>query len=166
ELALPLLRRGIAIAERIGASTITPLLLFSLSLCELDLGMFAEAGATARRALDGGAGHDPVSKGLARWVLGQVALELHDLAGAARELDAATEVLAQYDDWYAIALASRARLHLASGEVTEARQLARRATAKVRAQDGFQDGEAFVRRVELDALEAAGDHGALREAAG
>jgi tetratricopeptide (TPR) repeat protein len=166
ELALPLFRRGVAIAERIGATTITPLLQFSLALSELELGMHAEAAASARRGLDSGVGNDPVSRGLSRWALGMVALETHDLATAERELDAAAEVLDQYADWHAIAIASRARLHLACGEIAQARQLASHAATIVRPQDGFQDGEAFVRRVELDALEAAGDGAALREAAG
>lgn len=165
ELALPLLRNGIAIAERIGAVTVTPLLQFSLALCEVELGMFDEARSDAQRALDGCTGHDRASEGLSRWVLGRVALETDDLATAERELDAAIRALDSFTDWHAAALASRARLHLQRGELAEARRTASHAKATVRLQDGFQDGEAFVRLVELEVLEASGDRAALREAA-
>jgi tetratricopeptide (TPR) repeat protein len=165
ELAMPFARRGIAVAERIGALTVAPLLWFSLALCELELGRLDDARASARRALDRNAGHDAISEGLARWLLARVALAAGDLGEAEGELERALDRLAAFAEWGSIAHATRARLHLARGAPEAARADAARAFAALRPQDGFEEGECYIRLAEIDALEAAGDLPAARRAA-
>ncbi len=165
ELGEPFARRGIAAAERIGAHTVAPLLWFSLAMCELELGRIEEARATARGALARHAGADPISTGLLHWLLARVALIAGELDEAERELDGAFARLAAFSEWHAIALATRALVHLARGEHADARSTVDRAILLMRVQAGFEEGEAYIRLVEIDVLEAAGDLPAAHRAA-
>jgi tetratricopeptide (TPR) repeat protein len=165
ELAVPYARRGIAVAERVGALTVAPLLTFVLALCELELGRVAEARATARGALERYAGHDAISTGLTHWLLARAALIAGDLDEAERELDGAFAHLTAFSEWHAIALATRALVHVARGEHADARSVVDRAVLLMRIQSGFEEGEALIRLAELEVLEAAGDLPAAHRAA-
>jgi tetratricopeptide (TPR) repeat protein len=165
ELAVPYARRGIAVAERIGAHTVAPLLWFSLALCELELGQVTEARVTALTALDRYAGRDTIATGLTHWLLARAALTAGDLDEAARELDSAFALLTAFSEWHSIALATRALVHSARGEHAEARSVVDRAVLLMRVQAGFEEGEALIRLTEIEVLEAAGDLPAAHRAA-
>jgi eukaryotic-like serine/threonine-protein kinase len=165
EIAIPFARRGIAIAERIGALTVAPLLQFSLAHFELELGRIAEARAAAAGALERHAGLDAIAAGLLHWLLARAALAEGDLDAAERELARALELLAAFPEWHSIGLATRALVHAARGEHDAARATAGRAILTMRLQAGFEEGECYVRLAEIEVLEAAGDRGGAGRAA-
>ena len=87
------------------------------------------------------------------------------LRNALLELDGAFALLTAFSEWHAIALATRALVHVARGEHADARSVVDRAVLLMRIQSGFEEGEALIRLAELEVLEAAGDLPAAHRAA-
>ncbi|HEU0036036.1 MAG TPA: protein kinase [Kofleriaceae bacterium] len=159
-----LVRCGIDVAERVGASTITPLLHFSLAMCEHDLGHHEVARQHAEIAVALAADNDRPSAGLAHWMVGRASLAIGDLDRAERALATSLDLLGRYPQYRPIVLATAVHLQLRRGDVELARRLATEAMTAMRLGDGFEEGESLIRLSEIDALEAAGEHEAARAA--
>ncbi len=157
DVALALLQRGIQIAERVGATTVTPLLWFSMAISAFDLRQFDDARAHGNRAAALAHESDLTAEGLARWLLARTAHAQGDLDTGEREITTALEKLSTLSRYRALALATKAQLLLGRGDITGARATAAEAMASMRPDDGFEEGESFVRLVEIQALEASGD---------
>ncbi len=157
--------RGIQISERVGATTVTPLLYFARGMAALEARDFADAQRSAARAIELASGRDRAAEGLARWVLARSALGSGDLATCERELAAALECLGKFGLYNSLVHAIAARLALARGNPAVARAAAARAMTNLRVEQGFEEGESLVRLVEIEALEALGEHTAARAAA-
>jgi hypothetical protein len=155
--AKAVLRAGIEIAERVGVTSVLPLLWFSLGLCELELDNPSAAMTHAERSLAGNVGHDRPAEGLARWVMTRAALAQDDPDAAQHHLEVTLERMAPFAQYSALAQTTAARLHLRRGELEAACVAAERAISLMRAEDGFQDGESLVRLVHIETLEATGD---------
>ena len=164
ELALPILEKGLQLAERIGASTVTPLLTFAAGLANLEMGNLAAAREWGERAVRLASERDRAAEGIARWVIARAALASKDYETAERELAWCIDNLTAYGQFRAFALATQVRLDLVRGDVANAREHAAQAMALLRNDTGFEDGEATVRLAQIEALEAAGDHAAAKAA--
>ncbi|MGE5185235.1 MAG: ATP-binding protein, partial [Acidobacteriota bacterium] len=164
ETAVPLLARGIDIAARYDVGTVAGLLHFSSALSLWHLGRFDASREHAERAIAGSGVHDRAVVGLSRFVLANIAHDRGDIADAVTQSELALERLATFPDYRSIALATRARIHLRCGEVDAAVAAATEARRVMKPQNGFQDGESFVRLCEIEALDAAGQRDAEREA--
>jgi tetratricopeptide (TPR) repeat protein len=126
----------------------------------LDAGRVAETEAIAACQAAG----DKRLEGLSRHYLATIALLAGDVASAEREARAAIDLLARNPPLRTHALATFARALLAGGRTKEALDAAGEARTTMDTLGGIQEGEALVRLVHAEALHAAGDRQAAREA--
>ena len=164
ELALPILEKGLELAERIGATTVTPLLTFACGLACLEMGNAAAAREWGERAVRLASGSDRAAEGIARWVIGRAAHAAGDLDTAERELGWCIDNLTGYGQFRGFAFATLVRVDLERGRVAAAREHAAQAIALMREDTGFEDGETLIRLSEIEALEACAEHAAARTA--
>ncbi len=162
--AVTMLERGIQVAERVGATTVLPLLWFSMALAKIDLGKHVEACRASERALSYCTDNDRASEGLARWGLATALFELGQLDAAEQELSRSLERMSTFTSYQSFTNALGALIALRRGDLVMARDIATKAMAHMRPDDGFQDGESYVRLVEIEVLEAAGELEAARAA--
>jgi serine/threonine protein kinase/tetratricopeptide (TPR) repeat protein len=162
--AVDLLRQGLVVAERVAATTVITLLEFSLALACWHLKRLDESCVHAERAIAGCGEHDRAVAGLAGFTLANAKLALGDLDAAQRHVDTALERLATFPEYRSIACATQARIHIRRGAFADAVEVAAQARGTMKPQNGFQEGESFVRLCEIEALEAAGQVEAAREA--
>ena len=165
ERAVPLLEQGIAVAERANVTTVATLLHFSLGTTLWHLGRWDDARVHAEHALASCGEHDRAVAGLSRFTLANIAIAIGDLESAQRHIDAAVERLARFPEYGALAFATQSRIHCRRGELADAVATAERARRGMKPQNGFEEGESYVRLCEIEALEAAGQAAAAEEAA-
>ena len=152
--ARPLFAEGIAFADRVGATSVLGLLHMSRSLSESDIGDYASARVDAATAIATG---DPAAAGIAHIVLARCAFAADVPDDALHFAGVAVAKLAAFGEYHAMALATRARILVALGDLDGARADATAARRAMRAHDGFQYGESLIRLVEIEVLEAARD---------
>ena len=157
EESVVLAQRGIALGEKVGAATITPLLYFALAMAQVELDDHVAAQRNARTAIAGALEIDPAVEGLGRWTLARSLYATGELVEAAAEIAIAVERLATFTEYRSYALATQAKIAIAAGDIALARAAITEARRIVRPQNGFQEGEAFVRLCEIEVLEASGD---------
>ena len=165
DLAIPQLESGLQVAERIGASTVLPLLWFSLGICKLEQAAYREAREDGTRALALAANLDLAAEAIARWVIARAALGEGELSTAEHHLAWCHAHFSTIGALRSVGLATHVRLALARGEVAVALEHAAEAKALMRDDHGFEEGENVIRLAEIEAFEAAGDHVAARRAA-
>lgn len=119
--------------------------------------MLAEARAAAERATERFGRSNRVLAGFARTALATVLLREGDFAGAEREAAVAAEGLFAAPPYRAHALSVISEASLALGRPTDALAAATDARAIVESLGAFEDAEARVRLVEVEARIAVGD---------
>jgi tetratricopeptide (TPR) repeat protein len=153
-----LLRDAASHADRLGLISVASLCRSNLGAALGFLGKHDEAIAIERRAvgefLDQ---RERRMEALARADLSGILLRAGDLPAAAVEVDRSIELAAEIPPSRAYALGHRARVSLARGEPAAALADAREAMTILEAQGGLDEGEAMVRLVHAEALDACGD---------
>jgi eukaryotic-like serine/threonine-protein kinase len=159
------LRDAIAAATRMGLKSSTPAGMSTLGFVLARLGAFEEARATAGAAIDAlNAQGDHRLEGVSRIYLAMIFRCTGHLAEAEAEASRAIELLGATPPFQPYALATLADVLLARGRVPDALDCAARAVEQVRALGHVQDGEALVRLVYAEALEASRERAAARAA--
>ena len=155
------LDRGVALAERLGGGTVASLLYVSRAWSHAQLGDHAAATADCERAI---AATDAAASGVAHLVLARFELVRGDLAAARARADRALALLPAAAQFHAVGLATRARVHVRTGDLEAARADIAGALRIALPNEGFEDGEATIRLAHAEVLAASGDDAAARDA--
>jgi tetratricopeptide (TPR) repeat protein len=159
------LREALAVAERMGLSTLAAYAQQNLGFTLARRGALTEARAVEIASIEHCTSHgDARMAGSSRGYLAMILAEMGDLAAAEQEATTAIEELSDAPPLQAFALSTRARIRLTRGRSDEALNDAREATQMLRELGGIEEGEAQVRLVYAEALSAGGDLSAAREA--
>lgn len=152
------LRSALAIGERMGLQEVVAYTLQNLGHVLGYRGVFEEGRSIQKRAIDAFRKQEqPRGMGLSQVYLAELELSAGDLTAAELEARAAIESLAGVPPLRAGALAVHARVLLARGNAAEALGVAREAYALLESLGTIEEGEALVRLVYAEALEANGD---------
>ena len=122
-----------------------------LALTDLDLAKRVE-----QRAIDAGVEQkDPRLEGTSRIYMSGILYRMNNHAGALSEAERAVELLANLIPLKTVALAAETRALLASKRIDEALEAAGEAMHHLETLGGLEEGEALVRLVYAEALDAA-----------
>ena len=153
-------------ARRLGLFTVQYSAMHNLGYALLRLGRGDEARAMelecAEKLERQG---DRRTAGGSRLYLALIALETGDLASAEAEIDRALALLAETPPVRAFALAVLARTRIAQGRLPEGADAAGKARALLAALGAMEQGESYVRLVDVEARMACGDVEGARLAA-
>ena len=160
-----ILRVAIADAERMGLRNVAAMAKHNLGLALARTGALDEARAVETEAvLTFAAQGDRHLECGARCYLAAILQLSGDLDGAETEARRALEAIAVVPPLQPFALATLADALLASGRVSEARAAAEQAAALLASLGNVEEGEALVRLMRAETLEASGEHDAARAA--
>jgi ATP/maltotriose-dependent transcriptional regulator MalT len=158
ERAEEALRGALAGAERLGLGDVHPVAMSNLGHVLAYRGRLEEARLYEQRALDAFQKlGDPRMEGVARTYLAKIALFAGDLVHAEREVRRAIELLTVAPPLRAAGLALLARVLLELGRPAEALPFACEAHTTLESLGGLEEGEALVRLVYAEAIQASGD---------
>jgi tetratricopeptide (TPR) repeat protein len=163
------LRAALGEAERMGLNEVVLAVQQNLGHALAHVGRLDEARRLQEDALEGFRSQGNVRfEGISHTYLARIALLSGDADEAERQARLAAELLTVAPPSRAVALALLARALLARGNAAEALAPAAEAFAQLEATGGLEEGEALVRLVHAEALDAAGqpgEAGAARAAA-
>jgi eukaryotic-like serine/threonine-protein kinase len=160
-----LLADAAAAADRLGLPSVASLCRSNLGNALSHLGRIDEAIAVQAQAVrEFQELRERRMEGLARSDLAAIRCRAGDLDGAAAEARAAIELTGEIPPSRAYALGHLARILLAAGDAAGAHAAAGEAMAILDRLGGLDEGEALVRLVHAEALDAVGDHDAARAA--
>ena len=159
--AEPALRSAMTTARRLGLILIAAAAQHNLGHVLHQLGRLDEGEALLRASLEVFvAAPDLRMTAATHLYLGEIALDRGDLDGAEATIRQAADTFAPFPANRAVAIATLARIGLRRGDVAGAVSLAREAYAVLEAVGSIEEGEAKVRVVYVEALDAAGDRAA------
>ncbi len=162
-----LLRDAAGQADRLGLPSVASLCRSNLGAALGFLGKHDEAIAVERRAVGEFVElRERRMEALARADLGAILVRAGDLGSAATEFEQAIDLAAEIPPSRAYALGLRARLALARRDPQAALVDALVAMSILESLGGLDEGEAMVRLVHAEALEACGEHDLARAAIG
>jgi len=165
ERAHKVLREALRTAERLGLDNVVTSVRVDLGLVLIRMGSIVRASEVLVRAANKcRRQHIPRLEGPARSYLATALALGGDVAGAEKEVRAAVELTAAHPTARAIALATLARILLQAGRTNEGLREANKAVAQLQAVGALTEGESLVRLTYAEALLAAGQRKAAKEA--
>lgn len=159
------LRDALAAAERMGLASLATLAKHNLGPVLARAGLLDEARAMEEDAVASCVRQgDRWMEGGSRIYLADILRAAGDVAGAEKEARAALEAAKGTPPLRAMALATLARLLVASGRAPEALVAARQAMELLVSLGGIEEGESLVRLAFAEALAATSEHAAAHDA--
>jgi tetratricopeptide (TPR) repeat protein len=156
-------REAISASQRMGLHIVTALAKLNLGVSLAHLGSFPDAITVAREAVDAFTEHgDHRLRVGARCYLARVLMLAGDLDGAERAARDATAIPTRSPPTHAHAHGMLAEILLRRGNAAEAMVAAAEAMRTLEEVGRIEEGEALVRLVYAEALEATGEHEAAR----
>jgi tetratricopeptide (TPR) repeat protein len=159
------LREALRTAERLGLDNVVTSVRVDLGLVLVRMGSIVRASEVLSRAANKCRRQRiPRLEGPARAYLATALARGGDLTGAEKEAREAAELTAAHPTARAIALATLARVLLQAGRVNDGLREANKAVAQLQAVGALTEGESLVRLTYAEALLAAGQRKAAKEA--